>query len=131
MPHAPIILGQVSSGNTVSGSMQPAHGVTGRSVPRPLLGMPRMQPQGMAPYNLASQAGMGGGMNPGGIPMQRGVSAHQQQQVSHDYVQLHCCVVRCQCLFLMHVQKFLQQLRRKDAGMGMGGYPPQQKPRRM
>ncbi|KAH7520556.1 cyclin-dependent kinase E-1 isoform X2 [Ziziphus jujuba] len=92
----------VSSGNTVSGSMQPAHGVTGRSVPRPLLGMPRMQPQGMAPYNLASQAGMGGGMNPGGIPMQRGVSAHQQQQ-----------------------------LRRKDAGMGMGGYPPQQKPRRM
>lgn len=48
-----------------------------------MLNMPRMQPQGLAAYNLASQAGMGGGMNPGGIPMQRGVAAqaHHQQQV--------------------------------------------------
>ena len=47
------------------------------------MGMPRLQPQGMAAYNLTSQAGMGGGMNPGGMPMQRGVAAqaHQQQQV--------------------------------------------------
>jgi hypothetical protein len=57
-----------------------------RSVPRqmPVGGMQRMQPQGMPAYNnLTSQAGMGVGMNPGGIPMQRGVSAqtHQQQQV--------------------------------------------------
>lgn len=54
-----------------------------RSVPRAMgVGMPRMPHQGMAAYNLASQAGMG--MNPGGIPMQRGVSsqAHQQQQVA-------------------------------------------------
>ena len=58
------------------------HGVPSRTVPRPMLGMQRI-PQGMAGYNLASQAGMGGGMNPGGIPMQRGINpqAHQQQQV--------------------------------------------------
>lgn len=64
--------------------MQGAHGVTGRSVPRPMLGMQRMQSQGMTAYNLTSQAGMGSGMNPGGIPMQRGVAAqaHQQQQVN-------------------------------------------------
>lgn len=59
--------------------------MTNRSVPRPMpmVGMPRMQPQGMAAYNLTSQGAMGGGMNPGGIPMQRGVAsqAHQQQQV--------------------------------------------------
>lgn len=88
-------LGQVSSGNAVSGSMQGAHGVTGRSVPRPMLGMQRMQAQNMAAYNLTSQAGMGGGMNPGGIPMQRGVNAqaHQQQQVSHNFVEFHYFVV--------------------------------------
>ena len=76
-------LDQISSGNAVSGNMAGAHGVTGRSVPRPMLGMQRMQPQGMTGYNLTSQAGMGGGMNPGGIPMQRGVNpqAHQQQHV--------------------------------------------------
>ncbi|BFG30353.1 hypothetical protein CerSpe_166270 [Prunus speciosa] len=91
----------VSSGNAVSGSMSGAHVGMNRSMPRPMLNMQRMQPQGMTTYNLASQAGMGGGMNPGGIPMQRGVSqAHHQQQ-----------------------------LRRKDTGMGMG-YPPQQKSRR-
>lgn len=75
-------LDQVSSGNAVSGNMPGAHGVPSRSVPRPMLGMQRMQAQGMSGYNLASQAGMGGGMNPGGIPMQRGVNpqAHQQQQ---------------------------------------------------
>ncbi|PON79900.1 GPCR kinase [Trema orientale] len=94
----------VSSGNAVSGNMAGAHGVPGRSVPRPMLGMQRMQPQGMTGYNLASQAGMGGGMNPGGIPMQRGVNPQAHQQ---------------------------QQLRRKDPGMGMSGYPPQQKQRRM
>lgn len=59
------------------------HGMPGRGVPRPLIGMPRMPPQAMAGYNLASQAAMGGGMNPAGIPMQRGMNpqAHQQQQV--------------------------------------------------
>ncbi|THG16086.1 hypothetical protein TEA_014808 [Camellia sinensis var. sinensis] len=73
----------VSSGNAVSGSMA-AHAVPNRAVPRPMpvVGMPRLQPQGMvAAYNLTAQAGMGG-MNPGSIPMQRGVAAqvHQQQQ---------------------------------------------------
>ncbi|KAM0974098.1 hypothetical protein FF1_017346 [Malus domestica] len=90
----------VSSGNAVSGNMSGAH--VGRSVPRPMVNMQRMQPQGMTAYNLASQAGMGGAMNPGGLPIPRGVAqAHHQQQ-----------------------------LRRKDNGMGMPGYPPQQKSRR-
>lgn len=94
----------VSSGNAVSGSMA-AHAVPNRAVPRPMpvVGMPRLQPQGMvAAYNLTAQAGMGG-MNPGNIPMQRGVAAQVHQQ---------------------------QQMRRKDTGMGMPGYPPQQKSRR-
>lgn len=94
----------VSSGNAVSGSMA-AHAVPNRAVPRPMpvVGMPRLQPQGMvAAYNLTAQAGMGG-MNPGNIPMQRGVAAQVHQQ---------------------------QQMRRKDPGMGMPGYPPQQKSRR-
>ncbi|KAA8547048.1 hypothetical protein F0562_003477 [Nyssa sinensis] len=95
----------VSSGNAVSGTMAGSHVVPTRSVPRPMpmVGMPRMPPQRMTAYNLSSQAGMGGGINPGNIQMQRGVppQAHQQQQ-----------------------------LRRKDPGMGMIGYPPQQKPRR-
>lgn len=46
--------------------------------------MQRMQPQAMQAFNnLASQPGMGSGMNPGGIPMQRGLpnQGHQQQQV--------------------------------------------------
>ncbi|KAJ8441216.1 hypothetical protein Cgig2_024945 [Carnegiea gigantea] len=69
--------------NAVSGNMQGSHIVPNRNVPRqlPMVGMQRIQPQGMPPYNISSQAGMGG-MNPGGIPVQRGVSsqAHQQQQ---------------------------------------------------
>lgn len=80
-----IMFYQASSGNTVSGNMAGAHAMNNRSVPRPMhmVGIQRMQPQGHAAYNLASQAGMGGGMNPGGIPMQRNVAAqaHQQQQV--------------------------------------------------
>ncbi|KAK4584345.1 hypothetical protein RGQ29_022180 [Quercus rubra] len=96
----------VSSGNAVSGNIPGAHGGTLRSGPRqmPVGGMQRMQPQAMQAFNnLASQPGMGSGMNPGGIPMQRGLpnQGHQQQQV-----------------------------RRKDTGMGMSGYPPQQKSRR-
>ncbi|XP_042489261.1 cyclin-dependent kinase E-1-like isoform X1 [Macadamia integrifolia] len=98
----------VSSGNAVSGSVAAAPVVTARPVHRqmPMLpGMQRMPGAGMAAFNLASQAGMGGAMNPGSIPMQRGASQahhHQQQQ---------------------------QQLRRKDPGMGMTGYPPPQKRR--
>lgn len=69
----------------MSGSMSGAHAMQNRSIPRPMpmVGMQRMQPPGIPAYNLASQAGMGGGVNPGGMPMQRGVSAqaHQQQQV--------------------------------------------------
>lgn len=71
--------------NAVAGNMQGSHIVPNRNVPRqmPMVGMQRVQPQGMPPYNISSQAGMGGGLNPGGIPMQRGVSAqaHPQQQV--------------------------------------------------
>ncbi|XP_042022368.1 cyclin-dependent kinase E-1-like [Salvia splendens] len=95
----------VSSGNTMSGSMSGAHAMQNRSIPRPMpmVGMQRIQPPGIPAYNLASQAGMGGGVNPGGMPMQRGVSAQAHQQ---------------------------QQLRRKDPGMGMTGYPPQQKNKR-
>lgn len=96
---------QVPSGNAVQGNMTGGHMVQHRSMPRqmPMVGMQRMQPQGMAAYNLTSQAGMGGGMNPGGIPMQqRGVPGQAHQQ---------------------------QQLRRKDPGMGLPGYP-QQKSRR-
>ncbi|KAG5534039.1 hypothetical protein RHGRI_022253 [Rhododendron griersonianum] len=83
----------VSSGNAVSGSMAGPHVVPSRSGPRPvpMVGMPRMQPQGMAAYNLNSQAGMGGGMNPGNIPMPRGVGsqAHQQQQSVVFHGKLH------------------------------------------
>ncbi|XP_061346833.1 cyclin-dependent kinase E-1-like [Gastrolobium bilobum] len=86
----------------VSGSMAGAHG-SNKSVPRPMnvVGMQRMPPQAMPTYNLTSQAAMGGGMNPGTIPKQRGVPQANQQQ-----------------------------LRRKDQ-MGMPGYPPQQKSRRI
>ncbi|KAB5524545.1 hypothetical protein DKX38_022294 [Salix brachista] len=70
----------VSSGNAVSGGIPGAHGVNNRSAPRPMaMGMQRMQTQGTAAYNLASQAGMGGGMNPGNIPMPRGVAQPHQQ----------------------------------------------------
>ncbi|XP_042505026.1 cyclin-dependent kinase E-1-like isoform X3 [Macadamia integrifolia] len=95
---------QVSSGNPVPGSV-----VTARSAPRqmPMVpGMQRMPGPGMAAFNLASQAGMGGAMNPGSIHMQRGAAAQA------------------------HLQQQQQQLRRKDPGMGMTGYPPPQKPRR-
>ncbi|PKI72659.1 hypothetical protein CRG98_007036, partial [Punica granatum] len=77
---------QPPSGNAVAGNMQGAHHPMGnRGVPRmPVVGMPRMPGPGIAAYGLASQAGMGGGMNPSGIPMQRGMSAQaQQQQVAH------------------------------------------------
>ncbi|XP_047311519.1 cyclin-dependent kinase E-1 [Impatiens glandulifera] len=89
---------QVSSGN-VSGS----HAVQTRTAPRPMqhmVGMQRMQGQGMPPYNnnMGQQSGMGGGMNPN-MPMQRGVTPQQQQQ-----------------------------MRRKE--QGMPGYPPQPKSRR-
>ncbi|KAI3879750.1 hypothetical protein MKX03_000369 [Papaver bracteatum] len=94
----------VPSGNMASGVG--ASGVAPRPVPRqmpPMVGMQQRMPgPGMTAFNLASQAGLPSGMNPGGIPMQRAVSqAHQQQQ-----------------------------LRRKDPNMGMPGYPPQQKSRR-
>lgn len=63
--------------------MAAGHVLPNRSVPRqmPVVGMQRMHAQGIAAYNLTSQAAMGGGMNPGSIPMQRGVAAqaHQQQ----------------------------------------------------
>ncbi|KAK3006886.1 hypothetical protein RJ639_016325 [Escallonia herrerae] len=57
---------QASSGNAVSRSIAGPHVVPTRSVARPMHmgGMQRMQPQGMTAYNLASQAGMGAGMNP-------------------------------------------------------------------
>ncbi|KAM7517976.1 hypothetical protein LguiB_016938 [Lonicera macranthoides] len=105
-----------SSGNQLSGGMVGPHVMPNRSMPRPMqmVGMQRMQPQGMAAYNLApsqaaaaaaaAAAGMGGGMNP---MQQRGVTQAQAQAQAHQ-----------------------QQLRRKDPGMGMSGYPPQQKSRR-
>ena len=62
------------------------------------MGMQRMQTQGMAAYNLASQAGMGGGINPGNIPMPRGVAQPHQHH-----------------------------LRRKDPPGAGTGYSPQQK----
>lgn len=74
----------VTSGNSVSGGMPGSHVMQTRSMPRPMpiVGMQRMQPPGIPAYNL-SQGGMGGGINPGNIPMQRGVApqAHQQQQM--------------------------------------------------
>lgn len=83
LAHVTICRGQVSSGNAASGGMHGPHVMPTRSVPRPMqmVNMPRMQPQGMSAYNLASQAGMSAGMNPGNMPMQRGVAAqaHQQQ----------------------------------------------------
>lgn len=77
------LLGQVSSGNAATGGMHGPHVMQARSVGRPMsmMNMQRMPPQGMSAYNLASQAGMGAGMNPGNMPMPRGVTsqAHQQQ----------------------------------------------------
>ncbi|KAK9162280.1 hypothetical protein Syun_003182 [Stephania yunnanensis] len=87
-----------------SGNAVAASMVTTRPMQRPMnmMNMPRMPP-GVASFNLASQANMAGGMHPGGIPMQRGPGMPPHQQ---------------------------QQLRRKDPGMGMTGYPPSQKSRR-
>ncbi|KAL9158709.1 hypothetical protein ABFS82_08G087100 [Erythranthe guttata] len=96
----------ISSGNNMPGGMAGQHVMQNRSMPRPMamVGMQRTQPPpGIPAYNLASQAAMGGGVNPGGVPMQRGVAPQPQQQ---------------------------QQGRRKDPGMGMTGYPPQQRSRR-
>lgn len=79
---------QVPPANAVPGNMQGSHIVSNRNVPRQQMpiGMQRVQAQGMPPYNISSQAGMGGGLNPG-MPMQRGVplQAHQQQQV-HSHI---------------------------------------------
>ena len=93
----------VLSGNAVSGGIPGAHGVNNRYERQPMaMGMQRMQTQGMAAYNLASQAGMGGGMNPGNIPLPRGVAQPPQQH----------------------------HLRRKDPPGAGTGYSPQQKSRR-
>lgn len=88
LSHASILVCcyKASSGNSVAGGLGGPHVMQNRSMPRPVpvVGMQRMQPPpGIPAYNLASQAGLGGGVNPGGIPMQRGVAAqpHQQQQV--------------------------------------------------
>ncbi|KAJ0989885.1 hypothetical protein J5N97_008241 [Dioscorea zingiberensis] len=90
---------QQVSANAVSGSV--ASMAAPRPGPRqiPMVGMQRMPVGSMASFNIASQAGMG--LNPGGIPMQRGTAAQAHQQ----------------------------QLRRKDPGMGMQnpGYPQQKR----
>lgn len=58
--------------------------------PMPMAGIQRMQ----VAYNMAHQAGMGGGMNPGSMPMQRGVAnqAHQQQQQQVLYMHYICTI---------------------------------------
>ena len=75
-----------------------------RAMSRPLINMPRMQPQA---YNLATQAGMGG-MNPGGIPMQRGggAQAHHQQQVFAMTPILFCCKILLLCFVCRHLFHF-------------------------
>lgn len=88
-----------------AGNVAGGHGMGSRSMPRPMVAhnMQRMQPQGgVMAYNFPAQAGM----NPS-VPMQqRGMAQpHQQQQQ--------------------------QQLRRKDPGMGMSGYAPPNKTRRL
>ncbi|GAV68680.1 Pkinase domain-containing protein [Cephalotus follicularis] len=97
----------VSSGNQVSGNMAGAHLAPNRSAPRQMapINMQRMQPPGMMNYNFPSQSAAASGLNPGSMAMQqRGMAAQAHQQ---------------------------QQLRRKDPGMGMPGYPPPQKSRRL
>ncbi|CAN1254532.1 Cyclin-dependent kinase E-1 [Linum perenne] len=66
---------QMVSGNAVVGM---AHGIGTRGGPRPMhTGMQRMQPEGIAAYNLQSQGGI-----PGGMPILRGVAqAHQQPRL--------------------------------------------------
>ncbi|KAG0472565.1 hypothetical protein HPP92_013993 [Vanilla planifolia] len=93
---------QVSSGNgsLAAGSVVPPRVAVAR--PLSMVAMQRMPAApNMAPYNIASQAGIGG-LNPGAIPMQRGTAAQAHPQ---------------------------QQLRRKDPGMGMQntGYPQQKR----
>lgn len=129
------IIFQVSSGAAIAGNMPGGH-VSNRPVPRPMnVGMQRMHQ--LQAYNLPSQQGMGSGINPAGIPMQRGVSqqAHQQQQVYCLLGKGGICypvvLFYGWCNMLLTVFYFVfWQLRRKDQ-MGMPGYPPQQKPRRM
>lgn len=72
--------------------MAAGHVVPNRSVPRPMpvVGMQRIPAQGMSAYNLTSQAAMGGGMNPGSIPMQRGVAAQAHQQQVFIFLNF-CC----------------------------------------
>ncbi|KAH0448051.1 hypothetical protein IEQ34_021851 [Dendrobium chrysotoxum] len=93
---------EVSAAVAIPGSVAASSVVPPRAVPRPIsmLGMQRMPPASMAAFNIASQAGIGG-LNPGGIPIQRGAAA----------------------------QAHPQQLRRKDPGMGMqnAGYPQQKR----
>ncbi|KAI0488389.1 hypothetical protein KFK09_028220 [Dendrobium nobile] len=92
----------VSAAVAIPGSVAASSVVPPRAVPRPIsmIGMQRMPPASMAAFNIASQAGIGG-LNPGGIPIQRGAAA----------------------------QGHPQQLRRKDPGMGMQntGYPQQKR----
>ena len=62
--------------NAGSGSVAAAP----RPVPRPMMaGMQRMAGAGMTAFNTVPQAGMAG-LNPGGIPMQRGNAAQANQQ---------------------------------------------------
>ncbi|KAK8963241.1 Cyclin-dependent kinase E-1 [Platanthera guangdongensis] len=86
----------------VMGNVPAAAGMPTRAVPRsmPMVGMQRMPPASMAAFNIASQAGIGG-LNPGGLPIQRGAAAPTHPQ----------------------------QLRRKDPGSGMQntGYPQQKR----
>ncbi|KAG8383883.1 hypothetical protein BUALT_Bualt04G0060500 [Buddleja alternifolia] len=64
--------------------------------------MPMVGMQRMQPPGIpAYNLASQAGMGPGGVPMQRGVAPQQQQ------------------------------MRRKDGGMGMTGYPPQQRSRRL
>lgn len=91
---------QVSAAIAIPGSVVSASVVPPRAVPRPMpmLGMQRMPPA----FNIASQAGIGG-LNPGGIPIQRGAApqAHPQQVVfgfgfkfvvlcNHVFIQFAC-----------------------------------------
>ncbi|CAN6465274.1 unnamed protein product [Victoria cruziana] len=62
-----------------AGNAHMAAAVNSRTGGRPVMvGMQRMQNAGMAPFSLASQAGMAG-LNPNNLPMQRGPAAQAQQ----------------------------------------------------
>ncbi|KAJ6826674.1 cyclin-dependent kinase E-1 [Iris pallida] len=74
---------QQLSGNSVSGNMAASSMGSARPVPRPMMvGMTRMAGPGMTAFNMTSQAAMG--LNPGGIPLQRGQAQHQQQLRRRD-----------------------------------------------